>query len=163
MFGLDAVGKTTILYKLLLPTKVITTIPTIGFNIETFEYKNISFTIWDSGGGDKLRPLFRHYFEKSDTVIFVVDSTDYERMDEAAEFLHGFFNEKIIQDVTLLILANKQDLPNALSVEEIKEKLKLANINTQNWHIQGCSAYSGYGLYDGFAWIAKQINETALK
>ena len=59
MVGLDAAGKTTILYKLKLG-EVVTTIPTIGFNVETVEYKNISFTVWDVGGQDKIRTLWRH-------------------------------------------------------------------------------------------------------
>lgn len=57
MVGLDAAGKTTILYKLKLG-EIVTTIPTIGFNVETVEYKNISFTVWDVGGQDKIRPLW---------------------------------------------------------------------------------------------------------
>ena len=64
MVGLDAAGKTTILYKLKLG-EIVTTIPTIGFNVETVEYKNISFTVWDVGGQDKIRPLWRHYFQVS--------------------------------------------------------------------------------------------------
>ena len=72
--GLDAAGKTTILYKLKLG-EVVTTIPTIGFNVETVEYKNISFTVWDVGGQDKIRPLWRHYYQNTQGIIFVVDST----------------------------------------------------------------------------------------
>ncbi|KAF6339782.1 hypothetical protein mRhiFer1_008056 [Rhinolophus ferrumequinum] len=64
MVGLDAAGKTTILYKLKLG-EIVTTIPTIGFNVETVEYKNISFTVWDVGGQDKIRPLWRHYFQNT--------------------------------------------------------------------------------------------------
>ena len=56
MVGLDAAGKTTILYKLKLG-EVVTTIPTIGFNVEQVDYKNISFTVWDVGGQDKIRPF----------------------------------------------------------------------------------------------------------
>ncbi|KAA8529590.1 hypothetical protein F0562_034310 [Nyssa sinensis] len=73
MVGLDAAGKTTILYKLKLG-EIVTTIPTIGFNVETVEYKNISFTVWDVGGQDKIRPLWRHYFQNTQGLIFVVDS-----------------------------------------------------------------------------------------
>ena len=58
--GLDAAGKTTILYKLKLG-EVVTTIPTVGFNVETVKYKKISFTVWDVGGQDKIQPLWRHY------------------------------------------------------------------------------------------------------
>ena len=70
MVGLDAAGKTTILYKLKLG-EVVTTIPTIGFNVETVEYKNISFTVWDVGGQDKIRPLWRHYYQVWLHVIFL--------------------------------------------------------------------------------------------
>merc|ERR1711925_61057 len=82
MVGLDAAGKTTILYKLKLG-EIVTTIPTIGFNVETVEYKNISFTVWDVGGQDKIRPLWRHYFQNTQGLIFVVDSNDRERAQEA--------------------------------------------------------------------------------
>merc|ERR1712195_452377 len=70
MVGLDAAGKTTILYKLKLG-EVVTTIPTIGFNVETVEYKNIAFTVWDVGGQDKIRPLWRHYYTNTEGIIFV--------------------------------------------------------------------------------------------
>merc|ERR1719508_34174 len=82
MVGLDAAGKTTILYKLKLG-EIVTTIPTIGFNVETVEYKNISFTVWDVGGQDKIRPLWRHYFQNTQGLIFVVDSNDRERIGES--------------------------------------------------------------------------------
>jgi small GTP-binding protein len=85
--GLDAAGKTTILYKLKLG-EIVTTIPTIGFNVETVEYKNINFTVWDVGGQDKIRPLWRHYFLNTQGLIFVVDSNDRERVQEAREELN---------------------------------------------------------------------------
>merc|ERR1712107_801856 len=75
MVGLDAAGKTTILYKLKLG-EIVTTIPTIGFNVETVEYKKINFTVWDVGGQDKIRPLWRHYYQNTQGLIFVVDSND---------------------------------------------------------------------------------------
>ena len=84
--GLDAAGKTTILYKLKLG-EIVTTIPTIGFNVETVEYKNICFTVWDVGGQDKIRPLWRHYFQNTQGLIFVIDSNDRERITEAQDEL----------------------------------------------------------------------------
>ncbi|MCJ8733672.1 hypothetical protein PDJAM_G00226370 [Pangasius djambal] len=86
MVGLDAAGKTTILYKLKLG-EIVTTIPTIGFNVETVEYRNICFTVWDVGGQDKIRPLWRHYFQNTQGLIFVVDSNDRERVAESADEL----------------------------------------------------------------------------
>ena len=93
MVGLDAAGKTTILYKLKLG-EVVTTIPTIGFNVETVEYKNISFTVWDVGGQDKIRNLWRHYYQNTQGLIFVVDSNDKARIDDARNELHKMLQEE---------------------------------------------------------------------
>merc|ERR550514_2186298 len=112
MVGLDAAGKTTILYKLKLG-EVVTTIPTIGFNVETVEYKSISFTVWDVGGQDKIRPLWRHYYQNTDGLIFVVDSNDRDRIGDAKEELTKMLSEDEMKDAILLVFANKQDLPNA--------------------------------------------------
>ena len=114
MVGLDAAGKTTILYKLKLG-EVVTTIPTIGFNVETVEYKNISFTVWDVGGQDKIRLLWRHYYQNTQGLIFVVDSNDRDRVDDAREELHKMLSEEELREAVLLVFANKQDLPGAMT------------------------------------------------
>ena len=110
MLGLDAAGKTTILYKLKLGQDV-TTIPTVGFNVETVTYKNVKFNVWDVGGQDKIRPLWRHYFQNTQGIIFVVDSNDRDRIVEAREELQRMLNEDELRDAILLVFANKQDLP----------------------------------------------------
>jgi len=156
MVGLDAAGKTTILYKLKLG-EIVTTIPTIGFNVETVEFKNISFTVWDVGGQDKIRPLWRHYFQNTQGLIFVVDSNDRERLNEAREELNRMLLEDELRDAILLVFANKQDLPNAMNAAEITEKLALHHLRNRTWFIQAACATSGDGLYEGLEWIAAQL------
>ncbi|CAF0735395.1 unnamed protein product [Adineta steineri] len=156
MVGLDAAGKTTILYKLKLG-EIVTTIPTIGFNVETVEYKNISFTVWDVGGQDKIRPLWRHYFQNTQGLIFVVDSNDRERVGEAREELQRMLSEDELREATLLIFANKQDLPNAMNAAEITDKLGLHSLRNRNWYIQAACATSGDGLYEGLDWLSNQL------
>ncbi|CAK8672396.1 ADP-ribosylation factor 2 [Clavelina lepadiformis] len=156
MVGLDAAGKTTILYKLKLG-EIVTTIPTIGFNVETVEYKNISFTVWDVGGQDKIRPLWRHYFQNTQGLIFVVDSNDRERITEAREELTRMLNEDELRDAVVLIFANKQDLPNALCAADITEKLGLNALRQRTWYIQSTCATSGDGLYEGLDWLSNQL------
>mmetsp|Transcript_1036 Transcript_1036/g.3381 ORF Transcript_1036/g.3381 Transcript_1036/m.3381 type:complete len:245 (-) Transcript_1036:290-1024(-) len=156
MVGLDAAGKTTILYKLKLG-EIVTTIPTIGFNVETVEYKNISFTVWDVGGQDKIRPLWRHYFQNTQGLIFVVDSNDRDRVSEARDELHRMLNEDELRDAVLLVFANKQDLPNAMTAAEITDKLGLHSIRQRHWFIQSTCATSGEGLYEGLDWLATNI------
>lgn len=156
MVGLDAAGKTTILYKLKLG-EIVTTIPTIGFNVETVEYKNISFTVWDVGGQDKIRPLWRHYFQNTQGLIFVVDSNDRERIGEAKDELMRMLTEDELRDAVLLILANKQDLPNAMNAAEITDKLGLHSLRSRHWYIQSTCATSGDGLFEGLDWLSNQM------
>jgi len=158
MVGLDAAGKTTILYKLKLG-EIVTTIPTIGFNVETVEYKNISFTVWDVGGQDKIRPLWRHYFQNTQGLIFVIDSNDRERMEEAREEMHKMLGEDELREAILLVFANKQDLPNAMNAAELTDKLGLHNLRNRQWYIQATCATQGHGLYEGLDWLSAQLSK----
>jgi len=158
MVGLDAAGKTTTLYKLKLG-EVVTTIPTIGFNVETVEYKSINFTVWDVGGQDKIRPLWRHYYQNTQGLIFVIDSNDRDRIGEARDELNKMLNEDEMRDAILLVYANKQDLPNAMSAAEITEKLKLSEMRNRQWYIQSCCATSGDGLYEGLDRLTNNISK----
>merc|ERR1711865_662294 len=158
MVGLDAAGKTTILYKLKLG-EVVTTIPMIGFNVETVEYKNISFTVWDVGGQDKIRPLWRHYYQNTQGLIFVVDSNDRDRAEDAREELSKMLNEDEMKDAALLVFANKQDLPNAMPAAEVTEKLGLHNMRNRQWFIQSACATTGDGLYEGLDWLSNTLSK----
>lgn len=157
MVGLDAAGKTTILYQMKL-NEVVTTIPTIGFNVETVEYKNISFTVWDVGGQTIIRPLWRHYYTNTQGLIFVVDSNDPERIKDAAEELHTMLQEYELRNVALLVFANKQDLPRAMTTSDIIEALGLSAVSNP-WLVQASCAVSGSGLAEGLDWLSNQINK----
>nr|XP_009506338.1 PREDICTED: ADP-ribosylation factor 4 [Phalacrocorax carbo] len=158
LVGLDAAGKTTILYKLKLG-EIVTTIPTIGFNVETVEYKNICFTVWDVGGQDKIRPLWRHYFQNTQGLIFVVDSNDRERIQEAAEELQKMLQEDELRDAVLLLFANKQDLPNAMAISEMTDKLGLQSLRNRTWYVQATCATQGTGLYEGLDWLSNELSK----
>ena len=158
LVGLDAAGKTTILCKLKLG-EVVTTIPTIGFNVESVEYKNLKFTMWDVGGQDKLRPLWRHYFQNTNGIIFVVDSNDRERIGQARDELHKMMAEDQLRDAVLLVFANKQDMPNCMPAPDVQEKLGLAALRQRSWYIQGCCATTAAGLYEGLDWMAAHIKK----
>merc|ERR1712070_1364024 len=157
MVGLDAAGKTTILYKLKLG-EVVTTIPTIGFNVETVEYKNINFNVWDVGGQDKIRKLWRYYYQNTQGLIFVVDSNDRDRIEDAREELSKVLAEDEMRDAVLLVLANKQDLPNSMPAAEISQKMGLNNMRNRQWFIQSACATSGDGLYEGLDWMSRTLS-----
>lgn len=132
MLGLDAAGKTTILYKMKI-NETVNTIPTIGFNVETLKYKNLEFNTWDIGGQYKLRNLWRHYYENTQGLIFVVDSNDGERLEECREALNDVLADEEMKGVPVLIYANKMDLPNSITVPELTERLGLMNRSDRRW------------------------------
>ena len=158
LIGLDNAGKTTILYKLKL-NEVVTTIPTIGFNVDEVTIKNLTMTVWDVGGQTKIRPLWQYYFENNDAVIYAVDSSDQQRLEEAREELFAVLGDDRLRDCALLVLANKQDLPGAANVTRVTEALELRKLRQRNWFVQGTCAVNGDGLAEGFTWLADTVKE----
>ncbi|CAC5386398.1 TRIM23 [Mytilus coruscus] len=155
--GLDDAGKTSILFKL-KQNEFIQTIPTIGFNVETIEYKNLKFTIWDVGGQHKIRPLWKHYYFNTQAVIYVIDSNNKDRLAEAQNELAKLVQEKELREASLLIFVNKQDIQPCVSIEEVTESFGLFKLCcNRSWHIQACDAKSGYGLKDGLEWLSRQM------
>ncbi|KAF6804982.1 ADP-ribosylation factor [Colletotrichum sojae] len=175
MLGLDAAGKTTILYKLKLGQDV-TTIPTVGFNVETVTYKNVKFNVWDVGGQDKIRPLWRHYFSApwreaittdaltkilktlgTQGLIFVIDSSDRARIEEAKSELHRIINDREMKDSLLLVFANKQDINGAMKPQEVTEALQLSKLKDKVWYVVPSCATTGEGLLEGLAWLSNNV------
>lgn len=155
--GLDGAGKTSVLFKL-KQNEFMTMLPTIGFNVETVEYKNLKFTIWDVGGQHKLRPLWKHYYLNTQAVVFVIDSSNHDRLAEAHSELAKLMSEKELKDASLLILANKQDIPGCATIEALTEQFALYKLCCgRSWHIQACDAQSGTGLHDGLDWLSRQL------
>ncbi|QKX57191.1 uncharacterized protein TRUGW13939_04299 [Talaromyces rugulosus] len=148
MLGLDAAGKTTILYKLKL-NQDVTTIPTVGFNVESVTYKNVKFNVWDVGGQDKIRPLWRHYYSGTQGLIFVVDSNDRSRIKEAQSELHKIISDREMKDALLLVFANKQDIPGCMQPEEITSELKLNSLSDRPWNVLPSVATDGRGIFEG--------------
>ncbi|XP_062594395.1 uncharacterized protein LOC134255847 [Saccostrea cucullata] len=127
MFGLDAAGKTSILYYYHLG-EVVTTIPTMGMNVETVKFKSFDLTVWDVSTRDKMRVLLRHYLPNTQAVVFVVDSVDRDRIPEVKEELHRILSEDDLKGVPIAFALNKRDLPKCLTKEEIMMKLEIQKI-----------------------------------
>lgn len=116
-------------------------------------YKNVKFNVWDVGGQDKIRPLWRHYYTGTQGLVFVVDSVDRDRLDEARQELHRILSDREMKDCLLLVFANKQDLPGgqstpynisflsthppalAMSPAEVTEKLGLHKMRDRSWYV----------------------------
>ena len=156
VLGLDNAGKTTILYRLQVGA-VVSTIPTIGFNVETVTYKNIKFQVWDLGGQTSIRPYWRCYYPNTQAVVYVVDSSDAERVGTSRAEFHQILAEEELADAVVLVYANKQDVPGALTEAQITEGLGLADIKDRQWAIFKTSAIKGDGLWEGIEWLSNTL------
>ena len=158
MIGLDAAGKTTILYQM-KENVVFMTAPTIGFNVESIKYKNLLMTIWDVGGQEKIRPLWRKCWKQIHAIVYVIDLSDRERIGEAVGELRRVLDEENLKDAVLLVFANKQDKYNRMTKDEVMNVLRLAALYPRKWHIQECSAVTGEGLQEGLQWLRAQLRK----
>ncbi|KAJ3410284.1 hypothetical protein HDV05_003966 [Chytridiales sp. JEL 0842] len=163
MMGLDGSGKTSILYRL-KKAAVMETVPTVGFNVEAVKFKNISFQVWDCGGQDSIRPLWRHYFAGTQGLVFVIDSADEGRMKEASRELGKILENPEMEGVPVLVLANKQDLEEVLTVDEITSMLDLKSRATdRQWQVAPACGTTGQGLTEALSWLGKAIPDKELK
>ncbi|KAF2827861.1 ADP-ribosylation factor [Ophiobolus disseminans] len=154
MLGLDNAGKTTIVKKI-MNEDVNSVSPTLGFIIKTIEYDGYKLNIWDVGGQKTLRTYWKNYFEKTDTLIWVVDATDRERIDDCRHELAGLLQEERLSGASLLVFKNKSDVPGAMIEDEVREGLRLDAIKTHKWHIMTCSAMTGMNLQEGLEWVVQ--------
>ncbi|KAL0637987.1 ADP-ribosylation factor, Arf Arf6 [Maublancomyces gigas] len=178
MLGLDAAGKTTILYKLKLDQDV-TTIPTVGFNVETVTYKNVKFNVWVSSRrmlvakirfdlcgvitspvGPSLDPP-THGVKRTQGLIFVIDSQDRDRIDEARQELHRIIGDREMKESLLLVFANKQDIPGCMPPSEVTEKLQLHKLKDRVWYVVPSCATTGEGLFEGLGWLSNNVKTQA--
>ncbi|KAF2717285.1 ARF/SAR superfamily [Polychaeton citri CBS 116435] len=158
MLGLDNAGKTTIVKKI-MGEDIYTVSPTMGFIIKTIDYDGYKLNIWDVGGQKTLRTYWKNYFEKTDTLIWVVDATDWERLEDCRAELHGLLVQERLMGASLLVFKNKSDVADAMNEEEIRKGLQLDSIHTHKWTIMACSAMTGLNLREGLQWVVQDAKD----
>jgi len=156
LLGLDNAGKTTIL-RTLASEDINQITPTQGFNIKSVQSQGFKLNVWDIGGQRRIRPYWRNYFENTDVLIYVIDSTDRNRFDETGQELQELLDDDKLSGVPLLVLANKQDLFSAAKASDIADGLQLAQLRGRTWQIQACSAKKNEGVEDGLQWVMRTV------
>lgn len=154
--GLDNAGKTTTLYKLCLG-EVVCTLPTVGANTETFTFRNVQFQLWDLGGQGTLRQAWPTYFASCDAAVVVADATDRGRIGLLRSEVSRLLASDDLANAPVLVYANKQDLADAMSADELGDSLGLNLVRNHAYHVQASCALTGEGLLEGMAWLAGQV------
>ncbi|KAF5857675.1 hypothetical protein ETB97_005468 [Aspergillus alliaceus] len=149
MLGLDNAGKTTIV-KQIMNEDVTTVSPTLGFIIRTIDFQGYKLNIWDVGGQKTLRSYWKNYFEKTDTLVWVVDATDRLRVGDCRDELAGLLLEERLTGASLLIFLNKTDVEGCMTEEEVHRQLDLDSIKThkilKRQERQWCDGFQIFGL-----------------
>ena len=173
MVGLDGAGKTTIA-NMLKREMIFRTEPTRGctFSLNAFGFKEYTFSICDVGGSKHSRYMWRN-FKQNDAflnwaticgVIFVVDSSDLERITEAKQ-LYSELHQQLAKDhrrpvLPVLVIANKQDLAEALTAHEVSDGLSLEQYKLDGWQVTfHFTAVDGVGLDDAVWILYKMIKK----
>lgn len=168
MVGLDGAGSTTVLYRL-NQHKMVQTVPTLGVNQEVVRVDGVQMEVYEIGGSEKVRSIWRTYSKLAEAVVFVIDATDEGRMHIAKEEIRRlFYGDKnvkslIVPDIPLLVLLNKQDLPNCCKQVDVERLLDLKSLPVRSYKIMPCSAATGRNLEDGFSWLADQLRSEPLR
>lgn len=166
MLGLDNAGKSTVVKKL-KGEDVQSISPTLGFDINTLEFGDYKLNIWDVGGQQTIRAYWRNYFEQTDGIVWVIDSSDTMRMNDCRIELEQLLMEERLAGSTLLVLANKQDIKGALSANHIVDQLSLNDVigRKRHWRVFPCCAYNNGDedndmddvLLESFEWLVDDI------
>ncbi|OMJ70378.1 hypothetical protein SteCoe_31649 [Stentor coeruleus] len=157
ILGPESTGKTAILYRLKL-NEVISSVPTIGFNVESFVHNNNKYNLWDIGGSHKMRCLWANFYEDTNAIIFVIDSNNETQFEDAKNCLDTILSVNSLKSIPILFFANKTDLTN-ISISQLTEFFNLNAIKNRKWSVQLCSAKNGKGLEEGLTWLDKTMEK----
>ncbi len=163
--GIDYAGKTSVLEQIkgifcgmepLPPGKIP---PTVGLNIGRVCIDRANLVFWDVGGARSLRSLWERYYGEAHGLLFVVDSADSARLEEARDVLQQLLNNAELAGIPLLVFANKQDATGALTPHEVQARfgLQQADGSSQPQNVLGSTAIRGEGIEEGVRWLAETL------
>uniref|UniRef100_A0A7N0UYE8 ADP-ribosylation factor-related protein 1 n=1 Tax=Kalanchoe fedtschenkoi TaxID=63787 RepID=A0A7N0UYE8_KALFE len=166
ILGIDKAGKTTLLEKLkaffsnlegLPPDRIV---PTVGLNIGRLEVSNTKLVFWDLGGQPGLRSIWEKYYEEAHAVMYVIDAACPSRFEDSKSALEKVLRHEDLKGAPLLVLANKQDLSNAVSAEELSRYLDLKKLDERVYMFEGVSAYDGIGIKESITWLVEVMERS---
>lgn len=158
--GLDKAGKTSVINYLLYGENKAT-IPTMGVNVNTINLPRLDISISDLGGQEGFRPMWADINERSQAVVYIVDSTDSERFELTKSIFHDIISAQIEENIPVLILLNKIDLPNRMSRADFIYRFGLLDLKNITWSCYETSAMTGEGLIEAFTSFIHNLEDKA--
>ncbi|KAF2012365.1 ADP-ribosylation factor family protein [Aaosphaeria arxii CBS 175.79] len=159
MIGLQNAGKTSLLRVLAGGEFTVDSIPTVGFNMKRVQKGHVTLKCWDLGGQPRFRSMWERYCRGVNAMVFIVDSADREALPVAREELKLLLEKPALEGIPLLVLGNKSDLPNKLSVDELIEALNLTAVSHREVSCYGISAKEETNLDAVLQWLIARASK----
>lgn len=156
ILGNTASGKTKLIFRIKL-SEAVTTIPTIGYNMETVDISNKHIILKDVGGQEKIRFLWKEHYSEANGLIYVYDVNDANSFDASVQILKQVLVEPELEGLPMLIMANKIDLGYQMDPSSIVDAVGQDLFNGRDYIVFPCSAENGDGVADGMDWLASQL------
>ncbi|KAK6121693.1 hypothetical protein DH2020_044561 [Rehmannia glutinosa] len=135
-------------------------VPTVGLNIGRVEVSNTKLVFWDLGGQPGLRSIWEKYYEEAHAVIYVIDAACPSRFEDSKSALEKVLRHEDLQGAPLLILANKQDLEDAVSADELAQYLDLKKLDERVYTFQAVSSFDGLGIKESVNWLVDAMERS---
>ncbi|MHA1211949.1 MAG: ADP-ribosylation factor family protein [Candidatus Heimdallarchaeota archaeon] len=157
--GLDKAGKTTFV-NYLIEGEFKETVPTMGLNRKSISFPKLDIHLFDLGGQEDFRPLWSDINEKSNALIYVVDSTDHLRFEETKGIFQNIIRSQIDPEIPVLVLLNKIDLPDRMDRIQFTRDFGLMDTELNiTWAVFETSAKTGEGIFESMSWFIKILGE----
>ncbi|XP_030369404.1 ADP-ribosylation factor-like protein 3 [Scaptodrosophila lebanonensis] len=157
VLGLDNAGKTTLVARLGPKAEGVRIRSVVGGSSKEIVINRKKLRFLDLSGQWGRRQIWRNYYGSANALIYVIDSTDAQRLGEARSELFDILLDKRLENTPLLIMSNKQDQVGAMPTSDVTNSLGLTRFERRNWLIQDCSALTGNGVEQAMDWIYRTI------
>jgi len=156
LVGLQNSGKTTLVNVIASGQFNEDMIPTVGFNMRKVTKGNVTMKLWDIGGQPRFRSMWERYCRGVNAIVFVVDSADHVKLEAARTELRNLLEKPQLANIPVLVLGNKNDLEEALTVEKLIEEMNLKSINNREVSCYSISAKNQVNIDITLQWLTKK-------
>jgi len=161
LVGLQNSGKTTLVNVLASGQFNEDMIPTVGFNMRKITKGNVTIKLWDIGGQPRFRSMWERYCRGVNAILFVVDAADTEKFEGAKKELQDLLSKPPLAAIPLLVLGNKNDLPEAIGVDDIIAKLDLKSLTGREVCCYSISAKNSVNIDITLEWLIKHSKSSS--
>ncbi|KAJ2662145.1 ADP-ribosylation factor-like protein 8B [Coemansia sp. RSA 1200] len=161
LVGLQNSGKTTLVNVIASGQFTEDMIPTVGCNMRKLTKGNVTMKLWDIGGQPRFRSMWERYCRGVNAIVFVIDAADHAKLDQARAELWSLVEKPALANIPVLVLGNKNDLDEALTVDQLIEAMNLQAITSCEVACYSISAKNQVNIDITLKWLIKHSSSAS--